>query len=167
MLGVAGRMSAMPASPGGFDHAGGRRAERGCGAARLRTQGLHVQVCEGGKPMSADDRALRDVVDAAWVLGAVTRCLLTEDPASAVARRLMPLRKTSWTQSESESVQGGRGSFLSRLALRARPDSHGRGCFDGPTGATSTTPHWCRKADPLEGCGQSSPQPMVQRPPRS
>jgi hypothetical protein len=30
--------------------------------------------------MSADDRELRDVVDAAWVLGAVTPCLLTEDP---------------------------------------------------------------------------------------
>jgi len=30
--------------------------------------------------MSADDRELRDVVDAAWVLGAVTRCLLAEDP---------------------------------------------------------------------------------------
>jgi precorrin-6B methylase 2 len=29
--------------------------------------------------MSADDRELKDVVDAAWVLGAVTRCLLAED----------------------------------------------------------------------------------------
>ena len=41
------------------------------------------RYARAGEHMSADDGELRDVVDAAWVLGAVTRCLLAEDPGVA------------------------------------------------------------------------------------
>ena len=79
MAGVAGRMSAMPASPvGSTTRAAAERNVVWC--CQTQDPGTSCPGMRGQKHMSADDRELRNVVDAAWVLGAVTRCLLTEDP---------------------------------------------------------------------------------------
>src|SRR5215207_11209187 len=115
--------------------------------------------------MSADERELRDVVDAAWVLGAVTRCLLADDRGvagvaaiDAAAQDVLDAAGVRISPGRERVILGrGLRSQLGQILMVADAST-------APTWGTSTTPHWCRKADPLEGCGQSSPHPMARCP---
>ena len=137
MAGVAGRMSAMPASPvGSTTRAAAERNVVWC--CQNHDPGTSCPGMRGQKHMSADDRELRNVVDAAWVLGAVTRCLLTEDPGIGGGAAIDAAAQDVMNAVGVRISPGRERVILGRAcAPSSAPDSHGRGARVIITGRTS------------------------------